>query len=90
MLDAAHADIRPGMSPEQLDSLATVARHFPYGALGYRYALALALNGRVDAALVQLRTMRATYGEGYFRTLVDDLEDRALRFPELRELLRRL
>jgi hypothetical protein len=85
MLRAGWIEAKPGMDSEDIRLLRHVARRFPYGALGYRYALAMALNGDPDGAAVQMRVMRGMYGEKYYQGLVYDLTGpQTARYPQLK------
>lgn len=84
MLTAGWIEARPGMSASELLLLKQVALRFPYGALGYRYAVALALNGDPAGAARQMRVMRGMYGEEYYQGLISDLMGpQAERYPQL-------
>lgn len=85
MLRAGWIEAKPGMDSEDIRLLHHVARRFPYGALGYRYALAMALNGDPDGAAQQMRVMRGMYGERYYQGLAYDLTGpQTARYPQLK------
>ena len=87
MLRAGWLEPTPGMPAQQIELLRKVAKRFPYGALGYHYALALALNGNPAAAAEQLRVMHGMYGDGYYQALLLALQNLQMtRYPQLRAL----
>lgn len=84
MLEAARMRPHPGMEPRELDLLRKVTRRFAWGALNYRYAVALALNGDTVGAEREFAVMRAMYGESYYQALM--IEFRQLqheKYPQL-------
>lgn len=87
MLQAARVQIRPGMESKEITLLQKVSLRFPYGALGYRYALALALNGDMAGAKLQLKTLRSMYGPRYYAGLVQDIRGKQKQYPELNQLV---
>lgn len=87
MLQAARVQPRPGMESQEIELLRKVALRFPYGALGYRYALALALNGDPVGATKQLKTLRGMYGPRYYTGLIQDIREKQTRYPELAQLI---
>jgi len=87
MLEAARLQPHPDMSASEIETLRVVARRFPFGSLGYRYALALALNGQLGQAQKQLQVMRGMYGERYYRAVLQDLRERQAQDPRLTALL---
>jgi hypothetical protein len=87
MLEAARLQPHPDMSASEIETLRVVARRFPFGSLGYRYALALALNGQLGQAQQQLQVMRGMYGERYYRAVLQDLRERQAQDPRLAALL---
>lgn len=84
MLRAARQPAKPGLSTEELSNLRMAAMRFPYGALTYRYALALGLNGDPEGARRWMATIRGVYGEKYYRGVKADLlEQAAEKYPQL-------
>lgn len=84
MLRAARQPAKPGLSAEELANLRMAAMRFPYGALTYRYALALGLNGDPEGARRWMATIRGMYGEKYYRGVKADLlEQAAEKYPQL-------
>lgn len=83
MLAAGRMEVRRGMSVEEIDLLRKVALRFPYGALGYKFAQALALNGDPEGATRQMKIMHGMYGPRYYAGLVQELRDlQKSKYPE--------
>lgn len=66
----------PNMTKEQLDLLKSAALRYPWTATGYRYALALALNGGQAEALRQMQIMRVMHGEKTYLQLMGVLQEK--------------
>lgn len=66
MLKTARQAAEPNMSKADLENLRKVSQRFAYGAVHFRYALALALNGDPVGANRQLAIIRGMYGEVYY------------------------
>lgn len=62
MLEAIRLEPTPDMSEESMDLIRRAALRYPWSALQKRYALSLALNGRLEEAERQLKVIRALYG----------------------------
>lgn len=84
MLAASRIQPTPAMAEEDIDALHRSAMRYPWSALQNRYALALALNGKVPEALQEMRVIRAMHGEVhydrlklYWKTLEDE------KYPQL-------
>lgn len=84
MLAASRVQPTPGMAEADIEALRRSARRYPWSALQNRYALALALNGKVQEALQEMRVIRAMHGEAhydrlklYWKTLEDE------KYPQL-------
>ncbi len=73
MLKAARQAAEPDMSKADLENLRKVAARFAYGAVSFRYALALALNGDPAGASRQLAISRGMFGEFYYAACKDEL-----------------
>jgi Virulence factor membrane-bound polymerase, C-terminal/O-Antigen ligase len=58
---SAHYEIRRGMPPAEIESLGHLARRFHLLPTRFEYAKALALNGRMPEANVELRMIRSVY-----------------------------
>lgn len=88
MLKASRQVVMTDMPVEQLENLRKVSTRFAFGAIRYRYTLALALNGKTDEAKHQLDVIRAMYGAEYYNACISDI--RRLhqdKFPKLGSLL---
>lgn len=86
LLRATRVKPRPGMPAEELALLRNVAMLHPWGATNFRYATALALNGRMDEALRQLQVLRALQGRAAHGRLMQVLDEMAGEHPVLRQL----
>ncbi len=85
MLTVARVPARPGMSPEQLEDLKQVARRFPFGALTFRYAVALGLNGDPEGASRQMQAVCGMYGKKYCQVTTRELRElQAEKYPQLK------
>lgn len=76
---------KPGMSQEQLDWMGRVAHRDPQVLSLYRYAQALALNKQWEAANLELRRLRAMYGEEQYQAVKYDLTRANTPYPSLRK-----
>lgn len=86
LLQATRIRPRSGMPPEELEVLRNVALLHPWGATSFRYATALALNGRMDEALRQLQVLRATHGPRAYAAVLTVLDEMAVDEPVLKQL----
>ena len=87
LLAGARLVPKPGMSPSEVELAKNVALRYPWPATQNRYALSLALNGNLTAALRQLRVMRALHGEKDFAKIRQNWRALAQdKYPELRAL----
>ncbi|WP_296697028.1 O-antigen ligase family protein [Rhodoferax sp.] len=68
MLKAARQITEPNMSKADLENLRKVSERFSYGALRYRYAIALGLNADPVGASQQLAIVRGMYGENFYQS----------------------
>lgn len=57
---------RQGMTSDELERMAAVTKRYPYAAVLFRYAVALALNGRGDEAALMLVKLRHIYGDAVY------------------------
>lgn len=88
MLAASRVEPAPGMTQAQITVLRDVAGRFAYGALSYRYALALALNDDPIGATKQMIQIRGFYGENQYQRLKAAMKDDAqFRYPQLNAVL---
>lgn len=88
MLKAGRQKAVPGMTSAEIENLFKVSQKFPYGALSFRYAMALALNGQPEAASRQMAIIRGMYGERYYQGAVSVLrEQQREEYPELAKVL---
>lgn len=84
MLRAARMRPHPGMSAQEIELLRKVATRFAWGALGYRYAVALALNGDPAGAAREFAIMRGMFGDGFYRALMIELRQlQEEKYPQL-------
>lgn len=84
MLDAARIAPAPAMGKQELELLREAANRFPYGALNFRYAVALGLNGDPEGATRQMALIRGMYGGGYYASVKSDLHQlQAEKYPQL-------
>lgn len=65
-----------GMGPSQLQRMEAVAKRYPYAPSLYRWARALALNGRLPEARRVLNQLRRLHGDAYYARLGQDLRQR--------------
>ena len=88
MLKASRQAVMPDMPVQEIENLRKVSTRFAFGAIRYRYSLALALNGKTDDAKHQLDVIRGMYGERYFDACVSDIRRlRNDKYPQLGALL---
>jgi len=88
MLNAGRQQAVPGMSSAEIENLRKVSQKFPYGAMSFRYTMALALNGQPLAATRQMAIIRGMYGERYYQGAVSVLrEQQQEKYPELAKVL---
>ncbi len=73
MLKAGRQIATPNMLPADIENLRKASERFVYGALRFRYAQALALNGNPKEASHQMAIIRGMYGETYFNACVSEL-----------------
>jgi hypothetical protein len=66
----------PGMSEAQLAEMETVAKRYAYAPSLYRWARALALNGRLPEAQLVLIKLRHVHGEHQYARYRADLHQR--------------
>lgn len=87
VLTLGRVNPRPGMSSAELESMRTLNRNYNWAILQMRYAVALALNGQVEQAQVEMKSLRAHYGEiSYRQTRQLILEQQNNQYPQLKEL----
>lgn len=86
LLRATRVKPRPGMPEEEITLLRNVAMLHPWGATNFRYATALALNGRMEEALRQLQVLRALQGRKSFQRLLEALDEMSAEYPVLKQL----
>ncbi len=78
---------RPGMSSAELESMKVLNKNYNWATLQMRYAVALALNGQVEQALTEMKSLRAHYGEVSYqqaKQLIQEQQNN--QYPQLREL----
>jgi len=76
-----------GMSEESLEWMRKVAHRYPYPPSLFRYALALALNGKAIQAREQLIILRAMHGDKHFDEGLKALGQMAAKYPQLSDVL---
>lgn len=85
--DVSRSTPMPGMTVEQIEVFRKVAMRYPWFATQNRYALSLALNGRPEEAIRQLKVMRAMHGELAFSGIRTHWKELAeTTYPQLRDL----
>jgi hypothetical protein len=55
-----------GMSSEELERMRIVSHRFPFPPSMFRYSLALALNGRIEEASLEMKRLRNLHGEKHY------------------------
>lgn len=60
--EAGRLQLKPGMRPEEIETLRRVADHYAWSGARYRYVTALVLNGETVEASRQMRILRAQHG----------------------------
>ncbi len=79
--------VAPGMARADIYLLSKTAKRFPWSALQYRYALALALNDNSSEATRQLQIIKAMNDERGYARMMDNWGNLALeKYPELRSV----
>ena len=85
MLAASRTTPEPGMKPEQIELLRQAARRFAYGAITYRYATALGLNGDAEGASREMALIKGLYGSRYYASTREAMHElAATKYPQLR------
>ena len=83
MLDASRLRPHPGMAAAEIELLRKTSLRFHYGALSFRYAMAMGLNGNPQGAQQQLAMIRGMYGGGYYKSSVAAMREMQEKYPEL-------
>ena len=84
VVKCARLVISPGMEPADIDLLGRTAKRFPWSALQYRYALALALNNNSFEATRQLQIIKAMNDERSYARIMVNWGNLALeKYPQL-------
>jgi len=87
LLSGSRVELRPDMSPEDMEQLKKLALRYPWVATQYRYALALALNGQQPEALRQFQVIRRQRDEKLYERIRKEISELAKsRYPQLRTL----
>lgn len=73
MLKAGRQAAEPNMSKVDLENLRKVSQRFPYGAMHFRYVLALAVNGDPQGASHQMAIIRGMFGDFYYSACKEEL-----------------
>ncbi len=88
MLKAGRIRPEPNMQTEDIETLRKVSKRFAYSAINYRYAIALALNGRIDESKQELAVIRGMYGSYYYSTVIQEIREmRQTKYPVLGPLV---
>jgi O-antigen ligase len=88
MLIAARMKAHPEMSSSEIETLRTVSSRFAYGAVRFRFAQALALNGDPQSARIQLAIIKGMYGDEYYAACKAELQELArTKYPQLAAIL---
>jgi hypothetical protein len=84
MLRAARQVPKPDMSSDDLDNLRKVSDRFAYGAIRFKYAQALGLNGDPAGATMQLQIIHGMYGDFFYKACKEELVRlTAGKYPQL-------
>lgn len=83
MLYASRQRARPGMTPAEIENLRRVALRFPWGALTFRYAMALGLNNDLEGASKMMLLIHSMYGTTFYNVVREELEDMKKTYPQL-------
>lgn len=84
LLKASRIEPRPNMPTSEIELARDAALRYPWTAIQFRYALALAMNGKSDEAARQLRVMRAHHGAKHFEQIRQSWIDISrTKYPEL-------
>lgn len=84
MLKAARQEAKRDMSVVELENLRKTSARFAYGAITFRYATALGLNGQPEMASRQMQIIHGMYGDLYYQAVVSALRSlEAEKYPEL-------
>lgn len=83
MLHASRQRAKPGMTPAEIDNLRRVALRFPWGALTFRYAMALGLNNDLDGANKMMELIHSMYGTTFYNVVRQELEEMKQTYPQL-------
>jgi hypothetical protein len=87
LLDDARITPTPNMSAKSMQIVKNAALHYPWSATQYRYAVALALNGKPIEAARQIRVIRYMWGEKAYSRIKQNIEGlAATEYPELQQL----
>jgi O-antigen ligase len=76
-----------GMTMDELESMRVLNRNYNWSTLQMRYAVALALNGNLAQAKVEMEALRSHFGEKSYRqakVFIQELQDE--QYPQLAEL----
>ena len=68
---------RQAMTSDELDRMAAVTKRYPYAPVLFKYAVALALNGRLGEAVLMLRKLRHIHGDAVYASYAKMLHERA-------------
>jgi len=84
MLKAARQVPRPDMPVDELENLRRVSDRFAYGAIRFKYAQALGLNGDPAGASKQMEITHGMYGDYFYNACRDELARLANeKYPQL-------
>lgn len=74
------------MSDDEIERMRIVAHRFPFPPSLFRYSLALALNGYVDAANLEMHRLRNLHGEKHYAEAKSQILTLRERYPQLSEM----
>lgn len=87
MLQAARQIPKPDMPKTDLENLRKVSDRFAYGAIRFKYAQALGLNGDPAGATKQMQIIHGMYGDFFYRACKDELTRLATdKYPQLAQI----
>lgn len=88
MLKAGRQIAKPNMLAADIENLRRASERFAYGAVRFRYAQALALNGNPKEASHQMAIIRGMYGEFYYAASKEELRRlQTEKYPQLANIV---
>jgi hypothetical protein len=87
MLKAARQVPKPDMPRADLENLRKVSDRFAYGAIRFKYAQALGLNGDPAGATRQMQIIHGMYGDFFYKACKDELARLTVdKYPQLAQI----